>query len=871
MIPRNLSAISLCFMKPFSLTSPFLLACALWSGASLSLDAQSNPYKGLWVGEVVLGKVNEVTVPLDAQNIPRAPDPNVPTPTFDAANLRLIVHVDSMGRASLLKQVAILSRKPETLKNESDMALVTDERLYGAFPPQAASRISSVVFDFGDAKATAAVDQLVERAATAAATAAGLSGATQASVKSAAQNGAGAVITESNAAERFNTFLQTSLDAAKVRAIANGGSTTAARAAATALRDGSFYADTRGIEMLDAIEAALAALPGNATSQQREQVALNTAAAIVETDQAYDRYLAGELMGDTIKAAADTASTTAQGIAPKAISSFVTANSGNAVEAISNTHGLATGEEIAIQGAAINAYNGIKKVVRLTDNSFRLDTPFVAGGAISNFAASAKIAPTRVTSPAHGLQSGTAITIRGSIPAYNGIHFVTVLDENTFTIPIAFDSDPLVRGLWSAKTYQITSFESTPNGVSGVKVTAQGHGLYNGQEIEIVGSGVPSYNGLKRITRIDDNSFTIPIPYAGNPEAKGSWDFPKAIVTFQPPEILPTLVTSAAHRLSDGDRVVISGSDKAEYNAEYAVTVVSPDTFSIPLPYDTATGNPTVKGSWAPGTGGQWRKTAPIRSALEQLAKVTEARTTALNVKLTSYSDTRAPDALQSVIDAIVATAALSESPLATEIANQAEQAGREALTTSVARYPRPTRVPSIDYNSFVTSSTFANAVTTAADAAATAALKEKADLLATPASIRDKAREAAINALNSVYSAAARSLLTEMPMTGSFASSLATEIVLPANHPTNPFRHRRHPDHTSGFDIRRLINLNFQPVDGQSLTRSSYGVDRISGVYSEEIFGLHKPLGPSRNIGLKVSGTFQLYRISLIDTLNGR
>lgn len=207
MIPRNLSALSFRFMKPFSLTSPFLLACALWSGASLSLHAESNPYKGLWVGEVVLGKVNEVTVPLDAQNIPRAPDPNVPTPTFDAANLRLIVHVDSMGRASLLKQVAILSRKPDTLKTESDMALVTDERLYGAFPPQAATRISSVVFDFGDAKATAAVDQLVERAAAAATTAAGLSGATQTSVKNAAQNGASAVITEANAAERFNAFL----------------------------------------------------------------------------------------------------------------------------------------------------------------------------------------------------------------------------------------------------------------------------------------------------------------------------------------------------------------------------------------------------------------------------------------------------------------------------------------------------------------------------------------------------------------------------------------------------------------------------------------------------------------------------------------
>jgi hypothetical protein len=47
--------------------------------------------------------------------------------------------------------------------------------------------------------------------------------------------------------------------------------------------------------------------------------------------------------------------------------------------------------------------------------------------------------------------------------------------------------------------------------------------------------------------------------------------------------------------------------------------------------------------------------------------------------------------------------------------------------------------------------------------------------------------------------------------------------------------------------------------------------VDEISGTYAEEIFGLHKPLGPSKNIGLKVAGSFKLHRISLIDALNGR
>ena len=110
--------------------------------------------------------------------------------------------------------------------------------------------------------------------------------------------------------------------------------------------------------------------------------------------------------------------------------------------------------------------------------------------------------------------------------------------------------------------------------------------------------------------------------------------------------------------------------------------------------------------------------------------------------------------------------------------------------------------------------------------------------------------------------------------MSGDFGpgmSGLAAEIVLPANHPTNPFRHRRHPDHTVGFDIRRLVNLSFLSQEDQPVGRAGYGVDRIAGIYEEEIFGLHKPLGPSRDIGLKVRGTFQLNRISHIDTLNGR
>lgn len=856
-------------MKPsFSLSS--LLACALWTAAAPNAAAEASPYRGLWVGEVALGKVNEVTVPLDARNIPRAPDPNTPTPTFDAANFRLIVHVDATGRASLLKQVAILARKSDLQKTESDLALVTDERLYGSFPPQAASRISSVVFDFGDPKATAAVNQVIEAAASAAASAAQSSNS-QTAVSTAARNAATPVIAQADAADAFSDFLAAHLDAVKVRAIAGGGSTSAARNAANALKNGSFYQDTRGIEMIDAIEAALAALPPSATAAAKEKAALNTAAAFAETDRAYDRFLAGELIGDAIAAAAEKAGSTAEGVAFAPVTAFQSADSGTAVAAVSAAHGLVTGDEIALQGAAVGSYNGLHKIVRLDNDRFRLATPFVAGGAIGGFAASDRIAPLVVTSPGHGLSDGTRITIRGSLASYNGSHLVTVIDADTFSLPIAFDSDPTDRGLWSAKSGAIANLESAPGGVSGVKVTSPGHGLNNGQVIEILGSGQASYNGPKAITRIDADSFTIPVAFGGNPAVKGSWDLPVAITDFDAPATVPTRISATAHGLADGDRIVVGGSGKAAYNGEHAVTVVDANSFSIPVPWDAATGDPAVKGNWAPASGGQWRKTAAIRAALDQVTKVAEARTAALNAKLTSYSDTRAPDAVELVLSTIVAEAALSDSPLAAEIAALAEQAGRDALSGSVARYPRPTAAPSADYTAFVRSTTFSGSVATAAEAAAAAALKEKRDLLATPASIKDKAKEAAINALAPVLAAASRSLLTELPMSGDFAASLATEILLPANHPTNPFRHRRHPDHTTGIDIRRLVNLSFQPVNGETLTRTGYGVDRISGIYQEEIHGLHKPLGPSKNIGLKVAGTFQLHRISLIDALNGR
>lgn len=76
--------------------------------------AQANAYRGLWIGQVTLSRATEVTVPLDENNVPVAPNPAVPTATADEAHLRVILHVNGAGQVSLLKDVAVLDRSGGT-------------------------------------------------------------------------------------------------------------------------------------------------------------------------------------------------------------------------------------------------------------------------------------------------------------------------------------------------------------------------------------------------------------------------------------------------------------------------------------------------------------------------------------------------------------------------------------------------------------------------------------------------------------------------------------------------------------------------------------------------------------------------------------
>ncbi len=188
------------------------------------------------------------------------------------------------------------------------------------------------------------------------------------------------------------------------------------------------------------------------------------------------------------------------------------------------------------------------------------------------------------------------------------------------------------------------------------------------------------------------------------------------------------------------------------------------------------------------------------------------------------------------------------------------------AALAAFAAAPNAPSPVSAAYNAFLTSSAFQTNVPLAVAAAVAAAAAHGAP----SQDAANSARSAVLKLLfeNRAIAAADAIAINEAPLSGQLAAGgvVTGRLYLGASHPTNPFRHRRHPDHTLGLTITR--QLTFQ-VNTNGFEKVGFGVDRLSGIYKEEITGLHKPLGPDQNIGLKTEGTFTLNRVSLVDKLN--
>ncbi|HAB18040.1 MAG TPA: hypothetical protein DCE44_16520 [Verrucomicrobiales bacterium] len=88
-------------------------------------------------------------------------------------------------------------------------------------------------------------------------------------------------------------------------------------------------------------------------------------------------------------------------------------------------------------------------------------------------------------------------------------------------------------------------------------------------------------------------------------------------------------------------------------------------------------------------------------------------------------------------------------------------------------------------------------------------------------------------------------------------AETCAGTLTLDKNHPTNPFRHKFHPDHAEGLSITRSFHLTFT-----SAIFETAGVYHIKANYEETLQGLV-------TFELKVSGEVTLTRVASTPSLN--
>jgi len=101
-----------------------------------------------------------------------------------------------------------------------------------------------------------------------------------------------------------------------------------------------------------------------------------------------------------------------------------------------------------------------------------------------------------------------------------------------------------------------------------------------------------------------------------------------------------------------------------------------------------------------------------------------------------------------------------------------------------------------------------------------------------------------------------------ELPLAGNFAigGTVRGTNTMSATFARNPFRHKYHPDHGKGHDIKRIIQLQF--VAPPANPPPGYGERLVDGLYLETINGLHRT-------NIVVGGTFRLKRVTTTAELN--
>lgn len=151
-----------------------------------------------------------------------------------------------------------------------------------------------------------------------------------------------------------------------------------------------------------------------------------------------------------------------------------------------NELGYTAGLNVNIQGSTTSAFNGIKKIVSSTVNSFTFNLPtfnITSGGSIKTVVnissltwSSTNSLATATCSLDHGLRTGMRVWITGATPtAFNGIVQITVTGLKTFTYSVSSPGATSATGTITARYIQIT--------------TTSAHGFSNNDSVVVEGLG----------------------------------------------------------------------------------------------------------------------------------------------------------------------------------------------------------------------------------------------------------------------------------------------------------------------------------------------------------------------------------------------
>ena len=218
---------------------------------------------------------------------------------------------------------------------------------------------------------------------------------------------------------------------------------------------------------------------------------------------------------------------------------------------------------------------------------------------------------TLTTATAHGLSTGSQVSITGCTPStYDGIYSITVTSSTKFTYVLAVDPTSNATVVGTYKIGLTTPIHSLMNYTenNGYKLfAAAGSKIYEAKAnpaVEVF-SGISS-DKLQSVNMTNTaghflvacNGIDPVMIYDGS-----AWFYvattstAQTISTITHVGAVATLTTASAHGLITGNQVTISGATSSEYNGTYVITVTGSTTFTYTMA-STPAANATVVGSY---------------------------------------------------------------------------------------------------------------------------------------------------------------------------------------------------------------------------------------------------------------------------------